>query len=105
MNRRLKGEFIGECLIPKIVDRYLGEVGFYFLKEHWGKGYAREAVTRIIEHGFNTLKLTRIFATIDNDNDRSKKLIEKVSFTFVALLTEADFGGRVADVAYYSRTK
>ncbi len=99
------GEYIGECLIPKIVDNYLGEIGYLFLKEHWGKGYAQEAVSAIIEYSFNILNLQRLCATIDNKNDRSKKLIEKLGFKFVAVLPEADFGGRVADVAYYSLIK
>ena len=99
------GEYIGECLIPKIVDNYLGEIGYLFLKEHWGKGYAKEAVSAIIDYGFNTLKLQRFFATIDNKNDRSKKLIKKLRFKYIALLPESDFGGRVADVAYYSLKK
>jgi [ribosomal protein S5]-alanine N-acetyltransferase len=97
------GAYIGECLIPKIVDNYLGEIGYLFMREHWGKGYAQEAVTKVIDHCFNTLKLKRLFATIDDRNDRSKKLTEKLGFKFVALLPRSDFGGRVADVAYYDR--
>lgn len=99
------GEYIGECLIPRIVDNYLGEIGYLFLKEYWGKGYAQEAITAIISYCFNTIGLSRLFAEIDNKNERSKALIRKLGFTFVALLPETDFGGRVADVAYYSRVK
>ena len=98
-------EYIGECLLPKIIDNYLAEIGYLFLKEHWGKGYAQEAVCAIIDHCFITLNLQRLCATIDNKNDRSKRFIEKLGFEFVALLPEADFGGRVADVAYYSLRK
>jgi RimJ/RimL family protein N-acetyltransferase len=103
----LKGsnEYIGECLVPTIVDNYLGEIGYLFLREHWGNGYAHEAVSAIIEYCFETLNLKRLYATIDNKNERSKKLIEKLGFELIAMLLEANFGGRVADVAYYARTK
>lgn len=99
------GEYIGECLIPKIVDNYLGEIGYLFLKEYWGKGYAQEAVTAIINYCFDTIMLSRLYATIDNKNERSRVFVEKLGFKFVALLPETDFGGRVADVAYYSCAK
>ncbi len=98
------GEYIGECLIPKIADNYLGEVGYLFRKEFWGKGYAGEAVNAIIEYCASELKLKRLCALIDDKNERSKKLIEKAGFEWVATLPEADFGGRVADVAYYTRS-
>ena len=100
---KCSNEYIGECLIPKIVDNYLGEIGYLFLKEYWGKGYAFEAVSAIIKYSSEVLKLKRLFATIDDENIRSKKLIEKLDFKLEAVLPEADMGGRVANVAYYSR--
>jgi len=101
----LKGDdtYIGECLINSIVDDYLGDIGYLFMSEYWGNGYAYESMTAIIDYTFNTLGLKRLCAEIDDKNERSKKLITKLGFDFVALLPEADFGGRVADVAYYSR--
>ena len=97
------GEYLGEVHIPKIVDSYLGEIGYLFLREHWGKGFAYEAVTAMIEYAQNTLNLKRLYATIDDKGVKSKKLIEKLGFILVAILPESDFGGRVADVAYYAR--
>ena len=96
-------EYIGEVLLPKIVDGYLGEIGYLFLREHWGNGYAGEAVSALMDHCGDALKLKRLCATIDDKNERSKRLIEKLGFSLVAVLPEADFGGRVADVAYYTR--
>ena len=101
----LKGtdEYVGEVLLLKVVDGYLGEIGYLFLREHWGNGYAHEAVSALIAHCTDTLHLKRLCATVDDGNARSKKLIEKLGFHLVAVLPEADFGGRVADVAYYTR--
>lgn len=97
------GEYIGESLISKIVGNYLGEIGYLFMKECWGKGYAQEAVTAVINYCFNTIRLSRLFAEIDKNNECSKILIEKLGFKLVALLPETAFGGRVVDVAYYSQ--
>jgi len=45
-----------------------------------------------------------LYASIDNKHGRSKKLIEKLGFELIAVLPESNFYGRIADVAYYSRT-
>lgn len=94
---------IGECHFNKIVDGYLGEVGYLYNKNYWGKGYASESVREIINYGFNVLKIKRISATIDNQNNRSIAFIERLGFEYVTLIPEADFGGRVADIAYYTK--
>ncbi|VXB15768.1 conserved hypothetical protein [Bacillus sp. 349Y] len=96
-------EFIGDVMIPTIAEGYLGEIGYRFMREHWGCGFAYEAVSAVIEHCRSTLHLKRLSATIDHDNVPSKKLIEKLGFTLVAVLPESNLMGRVADVAYYSR--
>lgn len=96
-------EYIGECMLCKVVDGYLGEIGYFFRRKNWGFGYATEAVEAIIRYSANTLNLKRMCATVDDRNMRSKKLIEKLGFELVAILPESDFGGRVADVAYFSR--
>lgn len=97
-----KDEYIGECTINKIVDGYLGEIGYLFLRRYWNKGYAAESVAAVVDFARDTLGLGRLSASIDAGNQRSIHLVEKLGFERVALLPEADFGGRVADVAYYS---
>lgn len=96
-------EYIGECMLLKIIDSYLGEIGYYFRRDFWDQGYAAEAVQAVINYSANTLQLKRLCATIDDQNERSQKLIKKLGFELVAVLPEADFGGRVANVAYYTR--
>ncbi|MCL2530029.1 MAG: GNAT family N-acetyltransferase, partial [Coriobacteriia bacterium] len=78
--------------------------GYMFLKEHWGKGFANEAVTAMIEYAQNVLNLKRLYAGIEDKNEMSIKLIEKLGFELIAVLPESNFYGRIANVAYYSRT-
>jgi len=96
-------EYIGECMLLKVVDGYLGEIGWYFRQSFWGQGYAREAAEAVITYSRDTLGVKRLCAQIDERNERSKRLAERLEFTLDAHLPEADFGGRVADVAYYSK--
>lgn len=100
---KANNKLIGECHINKITDNYLGEVGYILDRKYWGKGYATESVIAVEKHAIEVIKLKRLCATIDNENYRSKRLIEKLGFTFIAVLPEADFGGRIADIAYYSK--
>lgn len=96
-------EYIGECMLCKMVDDYLGEIGYYFRRDYWGMGYAAEAARAVMAYAQNTLHLKRLCATIDAENARSQTLIQRLGFTQIALLPEADFGGRVANVLYYTK--
>lgn len=96
-------EYIGECMLLKVVDGYLAEIGWYFRRDFWGQGYAHEAAESVMAYSRDTLGVKRLCAQIDERNERSKRLAERLEFTLDAYLPEADFGGRVADVAYYSK--
>ena len=78
-----EGAAIGECDLSEI-DRHhkRAEVGFLFARPHWGKGYAREAMERVIDHGFNELRLERLLARFHDGNDASKLLLEKLGFAY-----------------------
>ena len=64
----------------------LCEIGWAFFAAHWGRGYAAEAATAWLDHGFATLRLPRIHALTWSDNPRSLRLIETLGF-----LPEAPF--------------
>ncbi|HWA89326.1 MAG TPA: GNAT family protein [Rhizomicrobium sp.] len=81
------GPAIGECDLSEI-DRHHGraEVGFLFARRHWGKGYAREAMQAVVDHGFGTLGLTRLWARFHAGNDSSKRLLEWLGFAYEGTL-------------------
>ncbi len=54
------------------------EVWFKLNPRYWGKGYATEALTVLINFGFNNLKLHRIGAGCAVDNKASARVLEKV---------------------------
>lgn len=56
----------------------------YFLRRGaWGQGYATELARRIIEFGFEELRLPEIFASVDNDHPASIRVLEKSGLSFV----------------------
>ena len=77
------GPAIGECDLSEI-DRHhsRGEVGFLFARRHWGKGYAGEAMERVIDYGFGDLELERLWARCHEGNAASVRLLEKLGFIY-----------------------
>ncbi|MEL6303676.1 MAG: GNAT family N-acetyltransferase [Bacteroidota bacterium] len=53
------------------------EVWYIFHPNHWGKGYATEAVNAVLKFGFEKLKLHRIEAGCAVENIGSIKVLEK----------------------------
>ena len=56
------------------------EIGYILHHRHWGTGIGREAVGRVIDHGFDELNLRRIFADTDPENIGSIALLERLGF-------------------------
>ncbi|WP_428629584.1 GNAT family N-acetyltransferase [Sphingopyxis sp.] len=58
------------------------EIGYILHRDHWGSGIGREAVARVIDYGFEELKLRRIFADTDPENRGSIALLEHLGFQY-----------------------
>jgi len=73
------GSLIGDCALR--VDRhepYLAEIGFTLAREYQGKGFAAEAVSRLLDYAFGALELHRVIAVADSRNAPSVALIERL---------------------------
>ncbi len=62
------------------------EVGYRFLKKHWGHGYATEAARASIAYGFEELGLDRIVAVTLPTNRASRRVMEKCGLSFVGVM-------------------
>lgn len=58
------------------------DIGFRFLREYWGQGYATEAARASLEYGFTSLDLTEIMGRADQDNLASVRVLQKIGMTF-----------------------
>jgi len=73
---------IGMCGVLKRESLPDPDLGFAFLPQYWGKGYAFEAASAVLKEARDTFKLTRILAITNPDNDASIKLLAKLGFRF-----------------------
>ncbi len=73
------GILIGDCTFYILAeDTRQAEIGFTLARKYQGKGYATEAVTRLLDYLFGELRLHRIRATCDVENLASSRLLEKI---------------------------
>jgi len=73
----LAGETIGAAGLQHLEGGPEIEVGYRFLNEHWGHGYATEAATASVAYGFDELRLDRIVAVALESNIASRRVLEK----------------------------
>jgi len=79
------------CVVPKGGDAPVGmcglirrdtlpdvDVGFAFLPEAWGRGYARESAAAVLDHARDVLGLRRVLAITDPENAASIRVLERV---------------------------
>ena len=82
------------------------EVGYTFAKEHWGSGYAAEAVEALVRYLFEELGVTRVSGTLHPDNAASAMVLERTGFLFEGE-TKSSFwvGDELSDDWIYGMTR
>lgn len=68
------------CLFGFSDENYKCEIGYELLTNFQKQGIMTEALERVIEYAFNTIKVKKIEASLHRDNQRSIKLLDKFSF-------------------------
>lgn len=77
---------IGVCGFVKRDTLPDPDIGFAFLPQFEGKGYAFESAEAIMKYGLENLGFKRVLAITTQDNIRSGKLLEKIGFHFGNLI-------------------
>ena len=80
------GKMIGNVYLGKR-DFESIEIGYVFNKIYWGKGYAKESCSALIQYFFNN-GIHRFFAECDPENSNSWKLLETLGFVREAHLKQ-----------------
>ncbi|MHA6482911.1 GNAT family N-acetyltransferase [Paenibacillus sp. strain BS8-2] len=79
------------------------EIGYEIHPDHWRKGYASEAVSKVLAFGFDVMGLTRIGAVIFIDNEASNEFISKMGFQKEGVLRDYMYQDGIAhDTNVYS---
>jgi RimJ/RimL family protein N-acetyltransferase len=71
----LDGKAIGKAGCYKLPD-----IGYILHPDHWGRGYAREAMTAVIAHIFATTGIEKLTADVDPRNTASIGLLQRLGF-------------------------
>ncbi|MGO4740860.1 GNAT family N-acetyltransferase [Bosea sp. 2KB_26] len=75
------GELLGYiALFPNDPATAQIELGYRFDTRHWGRGYATEAASRLLQHGFGSLDLAEAVILTHPLNAASLRLAEKLGF-------------------------
>lgn len=64
----------------------VAEIGYMLGRRHWGRGYAREAVARVLDLLFLEEGYRRVYADTDPENGASNRLLEALGFRREGLL-------------------
>lgn len=97
------GRLVGDLGFRVEPDGRQAEVGYTLAREHWGNGYASEAVSCLLEHAFGVLGLHRVHATVDQQNAPSAALLERLGLRREAAFVEnAWFKGRWSSEYLYA---
>jgi RimJ/RimL family protein N-acetyltransferase len=79
---------IGGCSLVVEPNRQ-AMLGYCHHRDQWGKGYATEAAGALLEFGFETLRLHRIYSTADVLNVGSWRVMEKIGMKREGQLRES----------------
>ncbi|WP_194973974.1 GNAT family N-acetyltransferase [Aquiflexum lacus] len=84
------GNPIGMCGILKRDSLEYPDMGFAFLPEYMGKGYAYEAADAVIQYAGEQLRIKTLLAITLPENATSIKLLEKVGMKFESVVKSPD---------------
>lgn len=73
---------LGLCGLMQRDNLDHADLGYAFLPEFWGKGFAFEAVESVLDYAKNTHQLSQVLALTKASNASSIKLLHKAKFTF-----------------------
>jgi len=101
--RRDDDAVIGTCTLFRIEREHRrAELGYILRRDLWGRGLATEALTALLNHAFDTLRLHRLEADIDPRNAGSLRLVERLGFKAEGHLLERYFvAGEIQDSLIY----
>ncbi len=96
-------ELIGTCSLFHLDEQSRrAEIGYGIASASWGKGYMHEALTALINYGFDALNLHRMEADTDPRNMASRRCLERLGFVNEGLLRERWIvNNEICDTSFY----
>jgi len=101
----LTGQFAGSINVRSDERRFGFEYGISIGREHWGRGFAEEALRLLFRYMFGELRMHKAQAYVYAFNERSQALHRKLGMTLEGTLREAQFtNGRFWDILIFGMT-
>lgn len=91
---KASGRLVGFCGLKYVIELGDIDIGYRFLPECWGKGYATESCIAVMAQRRSEYKIRRVVGTVHPDNPASGRVLEKLGLRFERLLEPDEHGVR-----------
>ena len=81
---RDSGTLIGGVRLTMVSDEE-ADLGYWVARARWGRGYATEAATAMLEWGFRELALQRVIASTLPGNRPSQRVLRQLGFRYTGM--------------------
>ena len=96
-------EVIGTCLIYFNEEENNWDISYNLGKKFWGKGYASEAMGRVMQYAREVLKIRECIAVHAIENPASGNIIQKLGFSYEKDVPYESNGGEIVTTGRYYR--
>ena len=102
VERHAPEALLGTVSLRRFARDGRAELGYWLAAEHWGRGVATEACRAIVDWGFRTIKLGRIYAQVFAGNEASCHVLEKLGLQREGVKRQhVKHDGKMRDVVLY----
>jgi [ribosomal protein S5]-alanine N-acetyltransferase len=74
--------FVGWCGLKYLKEENEIDLGYRFMENEWGKGFATETATACLQFGFEQRNLEKIIGRAHIDNIASQNVLQKVGMVY-----------------------
>jgi RimJ/RimL family protein N-acetyltransferase len=86
------GRLVGFCGFKYVIELGEIDIGYRFLPDCWGKGYATESCAALMAQGRRAHGIRRVVGTVHPDNPASGHVLEKLGLRFERVLDPDEDG-------------
>lgn len=79
---------IGFCGVQPLLDSHETQIGWWLVKDCWGRGLASEAARAALDDAFTRAGLQRVVALAMPDHHTSRRIMEKLGMTYEGNVVE-----------------
>ena len=84
------GRLVGFCGLKRLEDLGEVDIGYRFLPDTWGKGYATETSLAVMDEWKRQATLPRVIGLVEPENLASARVLQKIGLVFEKAITLPD---------------